>query len=61
MHSLGVTAGEIDIRPSCLQMLKDLGHPFASGQTIYDITFENVQAGDRTSHLSGLANQHNGR
>jgi NAD+ synthase (glutamine-hydrolysing) len=60
MQALGVTAGEIDIRPSCLQMLKDLGHPFATGQPIYDVTFENVQAGDRTSHLFRLANQHQG-
>jgi NAD+ synthase (glutamine-hydrolysing) len=60
MHALGVTAGEIDIRPSCLQMLKDLGHPYAGGQAVYDITFENVQAGERTSHLFRLANQHGG-
>jgi NAD+ synthase (glutamine-hydrolysing) len=60
MRALGVTAGEIDIRPSCLQMLKDLGHPYASGQAVYDITFENVQAGERTSHLFRLANQHEG-
>jgi NAD+ synthase (glutamine-hydrolysing) len=58
MEALGVTVGEIDIRPSCLQMLKDLGHPYANGQTVYDITFENVQAGERTSHLFRLANQH---
>jgi NAD+ synthase (glutamine-hydrolysing) len=60
MGALGVTAGEIDIRPSCLQMLKDLGHPYASGEAVYDITFENVQAGERTSHLFRLANQHGG-
>jgi NAD+ synthase (glutamine-hydrolysing) len=60
MRALGVTAGEIDIRPSCLQMLKDLGHPFAGGQLVYDVTFENVQAGERTSHLFRLANQHRG-
>jgi NAD+ synthase (glutamine-hydrolysing) len=58
MDSLGITAGEIDIRPSCLQMLKDLRHPYADGQPVYDVTFENVQAGDRTSHLFRLANQH---
>jgi NAD+ synthase (glutamine-hydrolysing) len=60
MQALGVTANEIDIRPSCLQMLKDLGHPFASGQPVYDVTFENVQAGERTSHLFRLANHHGG-
>ncbi len=56
MESLGVTAGEIDIRPSSRQMLKDIGHPFAAGEPVYDVTFENVQAGDRTSHLFRLAN-----
>lgn len=56
MKSLGVTAMEIDIIPSCTQMLKDLNHPFASGERLYDVTFENVQAGERTSHLFRLAN-----
>ena len=58
MAALGVTAGEIDIRPSATQMLKDIGHPYAQGESVYDITFENVQAGERTSHLFRLANQH---
>jgi NAD+ synthase (glutamine-hydrolysing) len=58
MDSLGITSGEIDIRPSCLQMLKDLRHPYSEGQPVYDVTFENVQAGERTSHLFRLANQH---
>jgi NAD+ synthase (glutamine-hydrolysing) len=60
MRALGVTAGEIDIRPSCRQMLADLRHPFAEGQPVYDVTFENVQAGERTSHLFRLANHHGG-
>ncbi|MEX8520573.1 MAG: NAD(+) synthase [Leptothrix sp. (in: b-proteobacteria)] len=59
MASLGCTASQIDIRPSCLQMLKDIGHPFSAGAPQYDITFENVQAGERTSHLFRLANHHN--
>ncbi len=59
MKALGVEANELDIRPSCLQMLKDIGHPFAEGQNIYDITFENIQAGERTSHLFRLANMRN--
>ena len=59
MQALGVTAGEIDIRPSCNQMFKDIGHPFANGKPVYDVTFENVQAGERTSHLFRLANLHN--
>jgi len=60
MRSVGATAEEIDIRPSCLQMLKDLGHPYAKGRKVYDIAFENVQAGERTSHLFRLANMHGG-
>ena len=58
MRTIGATAEEIDIRPSCLQMLKDLRHPYARGRKVYDITFENVQAGERTSHLFRLANHH---
>jgi len=59
MRAIGATAQEIDIRPSCMQMLKDIGHPFARGEPVYDVTFENVQAGERTSHLFRLANRHN--
>ncbi len=60
MESLGITSNEIDIKPSCLRMLSDIGHPFIDGKPVYDITFENVQAGERTSHLFRLANFHNG-
>src|SRR5204863_8307129 len=49
-----------DIKPSCLQLLKDIGHPFSRGEPVYDITFENVQAGERTNHLFRLANLHGG-
>ncbi|MDX1933614.1 MAG: NAD(+) synthase [Capsulimonadales bacterium] len=56
MRAIGATAREIDIRPSCLQMMRDIGHPFIGGEPVYDITFENVQAGERTSHLFRLAN-----
>jgi NAD+ synthase (glutamine-hydrolysing) len=59
MKALGTTAGEIDIRPACRQMFQDIGHPFAEGRPVYDVTFENVQAGERTSHLFRLANFHN--
>ena len=58
MQAVGCTAHELDIRPSCVQMLRDLGHPFARGEPVYDVTFENVQAGERTSHLFRLANYH---
>ncbi len=57
MKALGVSAEEIDIRPACMQMFRDLKHPFAEGKPVYDVTFENVQAGERTSHLFRLANQ----
>jgi NAD+ synthase (glutamine-hydrolysing) len=60
MRAIGATAEEIDIRPSCMQMLKDIGHPYAKGKKVYDIAFENVQAGERTSHLFRLANHHGG-
>ncbi len=59
MRALGVSGEEIDIRPSSLQMLRDIGHPCAGGEPVYDVTFENVQAGERTSHLFRLANLHN--
>jgi NAD+ synthase (glutamine-hydrolysing) len=60
MRAIGASAEEIDVRPSCMQMLKDIGHPYAKGRKLYDIAFENVQAGERTSHLFRLANQHRG-
>jgi NAD+ synthase (glutamine-hydrolysing) len=60
MKALGITGEEIDIRPAAMQMLKDMGHPFASGEPVYDIAFENVQAGLRTDYLFRLANQRSG-
>ncbi len=59
MKALGVTGEELDIRPAATQMLADLGHPFARGEAVYDVTFENVQAGLRTDYLFRLANRHN--
>jgi NAD+ synthase (glutamine-hydrolysing) len=58
MASVGCSAHEVDIRPSCEQMLRDIGHPYSRGEPVYDVTFENVQAGERTSHLFRLANLH---
>ena len=60
MESLGVSAQELDIRPAATQMLKDLGHPFGRGEPVYDVTFENVQAGLRTDYLFRAANHHGG-
>lgn len=59
MKALDVETNEIDIRPSCMQMLKDIGHPYAEGKAVYDIAFENIQAGERTSHLFRIANLRN--
>ena len=58
MNAIGVTSSELDIRPACNQMFRDINHPFARGEKVYDVTFENVQAGERTSHLFRLANLH---
>ena len=60
MRALGIEGAEIDIRPAAEQMLKDMGHPYASGQPVYDVTFENVQAGLRTDYLFRLANHRGG-
>ncbi len=58
--ALGVTFSEIDIRRTATLMLTEMGHPFARGEKIYDVTFENVQAGLRTDYLFRLANQRGG-
>ncbi len=60
MEALGVTWHELDIRPAAQRMLADIGHPFSHGEPVYDLTFENVQAGLRTDYLFRLANHHNG-
>jgi NAD+ synthase (glutamine-hydrolysing) len=60
MQALGVTWRELDIRPAAQRMLSDIGHPFARGEPVYDVTFENVQAGLRTDYLFRLANHHHG-
>ncbi len=60
MRALGVAGDEIDIRPAAQQMLSDMEHPFAKGEPVYDVTFENVQAGLRTDYLFRLANQRGG-
>ena len=59
MTSLGISAHELDIRPAATQMLTDLDHPFGRGEEVYDVTFENVQAGLRTDYLFRLANHQN--
>ncbi|KAF2992749.1 NAD(+) synthase [Methylocystis sp. MJC1] len=58
MRAVGVAAQEIDASAACKQMLEDIGHPAARGAAVYDATYENVQAGARTSLLFRLANLH---
>ncbi|AZS43011.1 Glutamine-dependent NAD(+) synthetase [Microbacterium oleivorans] len=59
-EAIGATIETIDIRPMATELLAGLGHPFAQGEPVYDVTFENVQAGARTDFLFRLANQRGG-
>ncbi len=59
-QALGCTFEELDIKPAARTMLEGLKHPFAGGEPVYDITFENVQAGLRTDYLFRLANHRGG-
>ncbi|OHV02759.1 NAD(+) synthase [Mycobacterium talmoniae] len=58
--ALGVTFEEIDIRDTAKLMLTEIDHPFGRGEAVYDVTFENVQAGLRTDYLFRIANQRGG-
>jgi NAD+ synthase (glutamine-hydrolysing) len=58
--ALGASFETLDIRPAATQMLKGLDHPVGRGEEVYDVTFENVQAGLRTDYLFRLANHHGG-
>ncbi|ESQ80973.1 NAD(+) synthase [Asticcacaulis sp. YBE204] len=60
MKALGITAHELDIRPAAKRMLMDIGHPYSRGEAVYDVNFENVQAGLRTDFLFRLAGEHKG-
>ena len=59
-EALGVSFDTIDIKATAELMLKEMDHPFARGEKVYDVTFENVQAGLRTDYLFRLANQRGG-
>jgi NAD+ synthase (glutamine-hydrolysing) len=59
-EAIGATIETIDIRPAAIEMLERIGHPFADGEPVHDVTFENVQAGLRTDYLFRLANQNGG-
>lgn len=55
MNLLGVESLDIDIKDACLQHFGDIGHDPAKR----DITYENVQARERTQILMDYANEHN--
>lgn len=59
-EAIGATISTIDIRPMATELLEGIGHPYANGEPVYDVTFENVQAGARTDFLFRLANQNGG-
>lgn len=59
-EALGTTFQTLDIRPTATQMLQEMGHPFGRGEEVYDVTFENVQAGLRTDFLFRIANAQGG-
>jgi NAD+ synthase (glutamine-hydrolysing) len=59
-EALGVTFEELDIRATAELMMREMGHPFSRGEKVYDVTFENVQAGLRTDYLFRIANQRGG-
>ncbi|WP_169581898.1 MULTISPECIES: NAD(+) synthase [Microbacterium] len=59
-ESVGASIETIDIRPAATEILEGIGHAFAEGEPVHDVTFENVQAGIRTDFLFRLANQHGG-
>ena len=59
-ESVGASIETIDIRPAATEILEGIGHPFAGGEPVHDVTFENVQAGVRTDFLFRLANHRGG-
>lgn len=59
-EAIGATTSTIDIRPMATELLRAIHHPYADGEPVYDVTFENVQAGARTDFLFRLANQNGG-
>ncbi|MGA9658781.1 MAG: NAD(+) synthase, partial [Asticcacaulis sp.] len=60
MKALDISSEVLDIRPAAKRMLMDIGHPYARGEEVYDINFENVQAGLRTDFLFRLAGEKRG-
>lgn len=56
MKSLGITWREVDIKKACRQHFADIGHD----EKVKDVTYENVQARERTQILMDVANQTGG-
>lgn len=52
MEKLGVTVHEISIEKACVQHMEDIGHP----KDKFDVTYENIQARERTKILMNMAN-----
>ena len=62
-RALGCRVEELDIRPLAERMLAAMDHPYGRGERgreVYDVTFENVQAGLRTDLLFRIAGQRGG-
>lgn len=56
MKEIGTTVKNISIVPACVQHLKDIEH----AEDVFDITYENTQARERTQILFDVANKENG-
>lgn len=56
MKALGTNITEIDIKPACMQHFRDIQHDM----NVHDLTFENVQARERTQILMDWATKKNG-
>ena len=55
-EQMGISFKEIDIKKACLQHFEDIGHD----PEVHDITYENVQARERTQILMDIANKNGG-
>lgn len=56
IKALGASLKVVDIKASCLQHFEDIGHD----KDVHDLTYENVQARERTQILMDLANKNGG-
>ncbi|MBP5184768.1 MAG: NAD(+) synthase [Lachnospiraceae bacterium] len=56
MELIGTDARTIDITEACRLHMKDIGQP----EGVYDVTYENIQARERTQILMDIANKEGG-